>query len=102
MWYPFAKFEEVPVNTPVGKRIGGERIVLVRTGRGEVYALSDICSHELAFLHEGAVIDGQIECPLHGARFDLRTGEAKSLPATEPVRAYPVRVKDGVIEVEVQ
>ncbi len=70
---------------------------------GEVYAFSNICTHALAFLSEGDLDtdDCTIECPLHGARFDITTGKVRSLPATIPLPTYDVRIVDGQIEVAV-
>lgn len=67
---------------------------------GKLYAIADVCSHD-----DGPVGDGEFEaefeiaCPRHGARFDVRTGEALSLPAVIDIPAFPVRVADGHIEV---
>lgn len=61
---------------------------------GRYYATDEICTHAFASLAEGFVIDDTIECPLHGATFSIRTGEALSAPATEPLATYAVRV-DG-------
>ena len=55
---------------------------------GVFYAIADECSHAAIPLSEGDVGDGEIECYLHGSRFDLRTGEPLGLPATEPVAIY--------------
>jgi 3-phenylpropionate/trans-cinnamate dioxygenase ferredoxin component len=70
---------------------------------GELYALEDRCSHD-----DGPLVEGDwdpedriVVCPRHGARFDLTTGRPLSLPATEPVETYPVRVEDGVVKVTV-
>lgn len=60
---------------------------------GTFYATEEICSHAHASLAEGFIIDDTIECPLHGACFSIRTGEALSAPATDPVITYPVRVE---------
>jgi 3-phenylpropionate/trans-cinnamate dioxygenase ferredoxin subunit len=68
---------------------------------GALFAISDICTHAEASLSEGHV-DGQtIECPLHGACFDLRTGEALTPPAIEPVRTFAVVLQDDDVYVEV-
>jgi 3-phenylpropionate/trans-cinnamate dioxygenase ferredoxin subunit len=53
-------------------------------------------------LDQGELIGGEIECPRHGARFDVATGRATRLPAIQPVRTYPVRVEGGMIKVEVE
>lgn len=67
------------------------------------YVVDDRCSHADYSLSEGDVWsdDREIECPKHGSTFSLRTGEAKTLPATRPVRVYPVRVVDADVIVEV-
>ena len=69
---------------------------------GELYALEDRCSHDDGPLCEGDwdPDEGVVICPRHGANFDIRTGEALTLPAFEPVETYPVRVEDGIVKVE--
>ena len=67
---------------------------MVRDG-DEVFAIHDVCSHADVPLSEGDVEDCQIECWLHGSRFDLRTGKPVGLPATDPVPSTPSR-SDGV------
>jgi nitrite reductase/ring-hydroxylating ferredoxin subunit len=66
---------------------------------GEFFALDDTCTHGQASLCEGFVENGQVECPYHAALFDIRTGEALTMPATEPVKAWPVEIADGKIYV---
>ncbi|HET8528767.1 MAG TPA: non-heme iron oxygenase ferredoxin subunit [Gaiellaceae bacterium] len=70
---------------------------------GELYAVEDRCSHDDGPLAEGEldVEAGVAVCPRHGARIDIRTGRALSLPAVLPVATYPVRVEDGRVVVEV-
>ena len=67
---------------------------------GKFYAIDDLCSHSEASLSEGEVYDCKVECPLHGAEFDLNTGEAVTLPATKPVKTYPVYIEDGHLYIE--
>ncbi len=74
-------------------------IAVFRRG-GEFYAIDDTCSHEEASLAEGELDGYEIECPLHGARFDIRTGKNLSFPAVIPVRAYPVKVENGEIWIQ--
>ena len=93
-----ARVEEVPVGGLKGIEVDGTKIVLAESG-GEIFALYDQCSHEEFPLSEGEVVDGEVECILHGARFDLRTGKPKALPAVMPVRAYECRVENGEIQV---
>ena len=66
---------------------------------GEFYAIEDVCTHDGEELTGGDVEGDKIYCPRHGACFDLRTGEALSAPAYEPVATFPVRVSSGVVQV---
>jgi 3-phenylpropionate/trans-cinnamate dioxygenase ferredoxin subunit len=79
----------------------GVPICLARLDSGEVYAISDTCSHDLVELSDGDLDGDVVECPAHGSCFNVRTGEVSGLPATEPVATYPVSVEDGEIFVEV-
>lgn len=80
--------------------VGDEEIAVYNVD-GEFFATSDICSHEEASLSDGELFDHVVECPLHGARFDVRTGKPLSLPAVYPVKTFPVRVVDGKVQVEI-
>lgn len=94
--------DEVQPGGVVAVEVDGVEIAVVRTP-DEVFAIRDECSHAAIALSEGEVdADGcEIECWLHGSRFDLRTGKPTGLPATEPVAVYPVRVSDGKVRVDV-
>jgi 3-phenylpropionate/trans-cinnamate dioxygenase ferredoxin component len=81
--------------------VGGTPICLARS-QGEVFAVSDICSHADVSLSEGDVDDGTVECWLHGSSFDLRTGKPTGLPATKPVATYPVTLEGDDVLVEVE
>jgi 3-phenylpropionate/trans-cinnamate dioxygenase ferredoxin component len=69
---------------------------------GDLYAIDDTCTHQDASLSDGWVEDCRVECPLHAASFDLRTGLPCGPPAKQPVRTYPVQVEDGIIYVETE
>jgi nitrite reductase/ring-hydroxylating ferredoxin subunit len=75
-------------------------VLLVRIS-GVVHALSNLCTHADACLHEGRIRGNRIICPLHGASFDLRTGAALAQPATRPLQRFEVREQDGVVAVRV-
>jgi 3-phenylpropionate/trans-cinnamate dioxygenase ferredoxin subunit len=77
----------------IGLELDGVSVCIAKT-EGEVFALSDVCSHADIPLSEGDVAAGTVECWLHGSRFDLRTGRPTGLPATQPVPTYPVKI-DG-------
>jgi 3-phenylpropionate/trans-cinnamate dioxygenase ferredoxin component len=70
---------------------------------GEFFAIEDRCSHDDGPLCEGEFDPetGVVVCPRHGANFDIRSGDALTLPAFQPVSVYPVRVVDGTIKVEI-
>jgi len=78
----------------------GEAVVLARW-EGEIFALEDRCSHEDFPLSDGEVDNGEIECVLHGARFDLQTGKAVQLPAIRPVKTFPVEIRDEEVFIQV-
>jgi nitrite reductase/ring-hydroxylating ferredoxin subunit len=65
-----------------------------------VYALDNVCSHEYSELVEGMIIKGDVLCPKHGSRFEIRTGAVKDLPATQPVRTYETKIEDGYVWVK--
>ncbi len=75
----------------------GDTPILVVNLDGDLYAVEDKCTHEDFELSAGTIEDGQVECTLHGARFDLRTGEALCAPAYSPVPRFPVKVEDGAV-----
>jgi 3-phenylpropionate/trans-cinnamate dioxygenase ferredoxin subunit len=66
---------------------------------GDYYAIEDVCSHDGGELASGKVCGLEIECPRHGAHFDLATGEALTAPAYEDIAVFPVRVADGIIQI---
>jgi 3-phenylpropionate/trans-cinnamate dioxygenase ferredoxin subunit len=68
---------------------------------GQYYAIEDVCTHDGAPLAHGRFRGDQITCPRHGARFNVRTGEALSMPAFEPVETYQVKVEGNDILIEV-
>jgi metal-sulfur cluster biosynthetic enzyme/nitrite reductase/ring-hydroxylating ferredoxin subunit len=98
----WANFERVadPQELPPGGRktifVDDVPAVLIRRG-DQYYAVEDVCSHDGQPLADGDVIGTEIECPRHGARFDLATGAARCMPATEPIAAFAVSVQpDGI------
>ena len=96
-----AKAADLPVGATLAVEVQGKQLGLFNCD-GHIYAIDNVCTHAYAELHEGELDDDDcsIECPLHGARFDLATGRALSLPATTAVEVYPVRVENDSIQVE--
>ena len=79
---------------------GAPAIAVFNTEDGELYAIDDTCTHQDASLADGWLEGCFVECPLHAALFDLRTGMPSCLPAKAPVRTYAVVVDEGVIYVQ--
>ena len=76
-------------------------VILVKSGGG-IFALDGICSHDGGeFGADEKVIDDQIECPRHGARFDIKTGEATRIPAVVGINSYDVKIENGDIYVAI-
>ncbi|HEX6786137.1 MAG TPA: non-heme iron oxygenase ferredoxin subunit [Acidimicrobiales bacterium] len=94
--------EDLAPGTAHKVEVDGRSVALVRIG-DEVYAIGDTCSHANVSLSEGEVLEDEreIECWKHGSTFSLVTGEPLTLPATQPVPVYDVRVEDGEIIVVV-
>ena len=88
-------------NLPLKVTVSDNELALFRVD-GHVYALDDMCTHAEASLSEGEVYDCKIECPLHGAEFDIKTGQAVTPPATKDVKTYDVIEKDGWVYVTLQ
>jgi len=93
-------FSELQQGKPVKVEKDGRTICVARVG-DEVFAVDDTCSHSDASLSEGDVTDFKIECWLHGAEFDLRTGEALTPPAVAPLHTYGVHVDGDSVTVEI-
>lgn len=79
--------------------VDGVEVVVVNLD-GVFHALEDVCTHDGGPLGEGALEGCQLICPRHGARFDVRTGAALTMPAFEPAPTYAVRVQDGDVLVD--
>ena len=80
--------------------IDDQPIALVKDSSGEIFAIGDTCTHGEISLSEGFVEDGVIECWAHGSHFSLRTGQALTLPAYEPVPVFTVTIVDGDVYID--
>ena len=78
----------------------GKSLALGHCADGTWGAIDNVCTHDGGVLGEGELEDCMVECPRHGARFELATGEVRALPAVFPLNAYPVRVVNGQVEVD--
>lgn len=94
-WNEVAKLSSIEMNSAQKVEVNGEAICLVRNQKG-LFAVADACTHGAASLSEGTVSEDGIECWLHGAVFDLETGEPKTPPASIAVEVFEVKVEgDG-------
>jgi 3-phenylpropionate/trans-cinnamate dioxygenase ferredoxin subunit len=98
-YFVAAESKQILEDQPFAARVEGRRLGLYRLG-DRIYAIDDICPHQYAVLTDGYLEDGCIECPLHQARFDIRTGAAISGPAERNVQTYPVKIEQGLVLVE--
>lgn len=98
---PVAAWDKLAVGSLTRVEPNGVPICLVRLSEDSVFAISDICSHEEVELSDGELDGDDVECPAHGSRFNVRTGEVSGLPAEEPVATYAVSVSDGEVFVEI-
>ena len=97
-WVTVASRSALSEGDITGVAVGETQIALYNLG-GEIYATDNICSHAFALLSDGWLDGEVIECPLHAARFDIRSGKVLDPPATEDLKTYPVRIVDGEIQV---
>ena len=100
VWVTVAKVSEVPKGRVKVVEVEGNRIALCNV-EGTIYAIDDVCTHDNGPLGEGELWDNQIECPRHGARFDVKTGKVVCLPAVIPVRTYEVKIEGEEVKVKV-
>jgi nitrite reductase/ring-hydroxylating ferredoxin subunit len=98
-WHRVADEADLMENMPLPVRVGDLAIAVVRLEDG-IFAINDICTHEYALLSDGYCEDGKLECPLHQACFDIRTGAALNEPAEVPVATYKVKVEAGGVFIE--
>jgi nitrite reductase/ring-hydroxylating ferredoxin subunit len=98
--YRVTTVAEIPPGKARMFEVGGRRIAVFHVD-GAFYAIDDECTHEGGPLSEGAVSDGCVTCPWHGAEFDLRTGQVLTPPAVEDVQSYKVTVSGEDVFVEI-
>ena len=98
-WRVAAKESDVRENDVTGVVLEGQHIALYRLN-GEVFATSDICTHQFAMLSDGFVDGGCIECPLHAAQFDIKTGTVICGPAGTSIAVYPVKLEVGQVLID--
>ncbi len=99
-WHQTVPFSQLDDEEPTQVRIDDHWIALCKLG-DQAFAVNDLCTHEHAWLSDGIIEDGCIECPLHQALFDIRTGKALTMPAVIDLAVYPVKIEEGMVWVGV-
>jgi 3-phenylpropionate/trans-cinnamate dioxygenase ferredoxin component len=91
-----ATTDEIPNGSRKLLEVDGRAIAVFNIA-GTYYCIADVCSHDDGPVAEGTLEGDEIECPRHGARFDVRSGKVLTFPAIVDIPAYPVRVEDGEV-----
>ncbi len=97
-FYRLGLVKDFPQGERIFIEIDHKPIVIFCLG-GEFYATGDICTHDGGAIGEGEIEGDEIICPRHGARFNIRTGDAVSLPAVTGIPVYPIRIVDEFLEI---
>jgi len=92
-WVRVAAVADVPEGGVIAVRLGDREIALYHLPGGEYRATDNVCTHEYAQLSDGWLENGEIECPLHAARFDIRTGKALCAPAEKALDVFAVKAE---------
>lgn len=96
-----AKVSDVPPGRATVVEVGDEDVALCNVD-GEIYAVANVCTHDDGPLGQGYLLGEEIECPRHGARFNVRTGAVKTLPAIIPIPTIEVKIVEDDILVDVE
>ncbi len=99
-WTKVAKLADVAEGAAVPVEAGGRQLALYNLGGGEMRCTANVCTHAFALLTDGWLEEGVIECPLHGGRFDVRTGNGLCAPIEADIATFPVRAEGEDILVE--
>lgn len=94
-----ARVEDIPPGERIWHDFDYDTVIVLNVD-GEFYCIADVCSHDDGPLGDGPVEGHGIECPRHGACFDIRTGAVLALPATAPIPTYKVKVENGDVFIE--
>ena len=94
-----AQVDDLEPGSMMMVEVDGKPVLLANVD-GELYAVSDICTHEEYNLSEGSLEGCEVECPGHSAFFDLKTGDVIDGPAMDPLETYSVQIEDGAVFIE--
>jgi 3-phenylpropionate/trans-cinnamate dioxygenase ferredoxin component len=97
-WQSVANVADIPPEHVAVFQVGDHDVAICNVD-GQFYAIDDLCTHDGGSLDQGELEGDEIECPRHGARFDVRTGAAIQLPAFEPVETHEVQLEGDTVQV---
>jgi len=100
-WQTIGSPADIPAERVAVFRIGDHDVAVCNVN-GQFYAIDDLCTHDGGSLDQGELEGEEIECPRHGARFNVISGDAVQLPAFEPVETHDVRVEGDTLQVGVE
>jgi 3-phenylpropionate/trans-cinnamate dioxygenase ferredoxin subunit len=100
-WQTVANVSDIPARRVAVFEVGDHEVAVCNVD-GQFYAIDDLCTHDGGPLDQGELEDTEIECPRHGARFDVRSGAVTQLPAFEPVATHAVRLEGDTVQVGVE
>ena len=95
-----AKLSDIPDPGRIVVEVDDQLVVVLHVS-GQVFAIDDVCTHDGGPLGEGELENHSIACPRHGAKFDIRTGAALTMPATRPTKVHEVKVEAGEVFVRI-
>ena len=101
-WITAFSADEIEMEDVIRWDHGGKTYAIYHGPNRAFFCTGGLCSHEKVHLADGLVMDYLIECPKHNGQFDYRTGQAKRLPACDPLATYPAKVQDGMVLVMVE
>src|SRR3954452_22655140 len=99
-WHKLASLDDIPDEGALETGTPGHPLALYKV-EGKVYCTGNMCTHAEAFLSDGYLDGFEIECPLHGARFDIRDGRVLCQPASKDIATYVIRIDDGQVYVDI-
>ena len=99
-WQDVAARDQLDADFPLGVEVNGQSIGIYLVD-GQVHAIEDICPHAEAMLSQGFVENGVVECPLHGAQFEIATGKCLNEIGERDIRCFPVKVENGRVVIQI-
>ena len=99
-WHDVAARDQLDPDFPLGVVVGEQAVGIYLLGN-EIRAVQDVCPHANALLSQGFVDNGVIECPLHGAQFEIATGKSLTEICDQNLVCFPVRVENGRVFIKI-